>query len=113
MTTMDELGSMSGAEDFFAALDLPYDPAILNVARLHIMRRMGQYLSGTERTGLDDDDAVPRACRLHLERAYQDFVRSSPIVERMFKVHQDAIKPAEPPSKPFVPLTALTGAASE
>jgi nitrogenase-stabilizing/protective protein len=50
---------------------------------------------------------------LHLERAYQDFVRSSPIVERMFKVHQDAIKPAEPPSKPFVPLTALTGAASE
>ena len=112
MSIMDELASLSAAEDFFTALELQYDPAILNVARLHIMRRMGQYLNGTECTSLDDDDAVRLACRSHLEKAYQDFVRSSPIVERVFKVHQDAIKPTEPPSKPFVPLTALTGAAS-
>ena len=72
------------------------------------MRRMGQYLRGA---GLADlDDAAARlACRAHLEAAYQDFVRSSPIAERVFKVHQDAIKPAEPPKKPFVPLAALTG----
>ncbi|MGD0434297.1 MAG: nitrogenase-stabilizing/protective protein NifW, partial [Acetobacteraceae bacterium] len=45
----------------------------------------------------------------HLETAYQDFVRSSPIAERVFKVHQDAMKPAKPAKRPFVPLTALTG----
>ncbi|MGD0105931.1 MAG: nitrogenase stabilizing/protective protein NifW [Rhodopila sp.] len=111
MSIMSELGGLSSAEDFFVALDLPYDPAILNVARLHIMRRMGQYLREAELKDLDDDDALRRACRSHLETAYQDFVRSSPIEERVFKVHQDAIKPAVPPSKPFVPLTALTGAA--
>jgi nitrogenase-stabilizing/protective protein len=106
---MNELGGLSSAEDFFVTLDLSYDPAILNVARLHIMRRMGQYLRSTELTDLNNDDEVRRACRSHLETAYQDFVRSSPIAERVFKVHQDAIKPAEPPKKPFVPLTALTG----
>lgn len=110
MSIMSELGRLSSAEDFFIALDLPYDPAIVNVARLHIMRRMGQYLRGAELS--DDDDAAARqACRSFLETAYGDFVRSSPIAERVFKVHQDAVKPAEPPKMPFVPLAALTGSA--
>lgn len=109
MDIMSELGALSSAEDFFAALDLPYDPAVLNVARLHIMRRMGQYLRDARPTGADDDAAARRACRSHLETAYQDFLRSSPIAERVFKVHQDAVKPAEPANKPFVPLSALTG----
>jgi nitrogenase-stabilizing/protective protein len=108
MTIMSELGQLSSAEDFFVALDLDYDPAIVNVARLHILRRMGQYLRGDALEGLDEC-ATKLACRSHLETAYQDFVRSSPIAERVFKVHQDAVKPAEPPRLPFVPLTALTG----
>ena len=108
MSIMNELGQLSSAEDFFIALDLVYDPAVVNVARLHILRRMGQYLHGDDLDGLDDD-AARHACRSHLEAAYQDFVRSSPIAERVFKVHQDAVKPAEPARKPFVPLAVLTG----
>jgi nitrogenase-stabilizing/protective protein len=108
MSIMTELGQLSSAEDFFVALDLPFDPAIVNVARLHILRRMGQYLRGDALDGLDDG-ATRAACRSHLETAYQDFVRSSPIAERVFKVHQDAMKPAKPAKRPFVPLTALTG----
>jgi nitrogenase-stabilizing/protective protein len=108
VSILTELAGLSAAEDFFIALDLPYDPAVVNVARLHILRRMGQYLRDDALAALDDA-AAQAACRAHLERAYQDFVRSSPIAERVFKVHQDAVKPAEPPKKPFVPLTALTG----
>lgn len=108
MSILTELGQLSSAEDFFVKLELPYDPAIINVARLHIMRRMGQYLRGDALVGLDDA-AAHAACRANLQRAYEDFVRSSPIAERVFKVHQDAVKPVEPPKKPFVPLAALTG----
>jgi nitrogenase-stabilizing/protective protein len=108
MTILHELAQLSSAEDFFLALDLPYDPPIVNVARLHILRRMGQYLRGDALDGLDDA-TMKEACRSHLETAYQDFVRSSPIAERVFKVHQDAVKPAAPAPRPFVPLTALTG----
>jgi len=105
MSTLDALTKLSSAEDFFAALDVPYDPAVVNVARLHILRRMGQYLNGTEIEGLDDA-AIREACRAHLAHAYEDFLRSSPIRERVFKVHQDAIKPPPPPT--FVPLSVLT-----
>jgi nitrogenase-stabilizing/protective protein len=108
MSILNELGKLSSAEDFFIALDLSYDPAIVNVARLHIMRRMGQYLRGDE-LGVLDDTAARLACQAHLAKAYDDFVQSSPIAERVFKVHQDALKPAEQPKKPFVPLSALTG----
>ena len=108
MSVLQELGQLSSAEEFFAALGVAYDAPVLHVARLHIMRRMGQYLRDSELAG-QDAVAIREACRAHLERAYQDFVRSSPIAERVFKVHQDALKPSEPAPRPFVPLAALTG----
>jgi nitrogenase-stabilizing/protective protein len=107
MTTLDTLRSLSAAEEFFACLDVPYDPAIVNVSRLHILRRMGQYLAGGALDGLDDAE-VRTKCREYLQRAHDDFVASTPIQERLFKVHQDAVKPKEEPKKPFVPLAALS-----
>ena len=110
MSVLDDLSRLSAAEDFFAVLGVEYDPVVVNVARLHILRRMGQYLRETDFASLTPD-AVRDACRQTLARAYEDFQRSSPIEERVFKVHQDAIKPAVPVPPPFVPLSALTGEA--
>jgi nitrogenase-stabilizing/protective protein len=42
---LDRMRSLSAAEEFFDLLRVSYDPTVLRVARLHIMRRMGQYLS--------------------------------------------------------------------
>jgi nitrogenase-stabilizing/protective protein len=108
MTVLDQLRGLSAAEEFFAALDVPFDPAVVRVARLHILRRMGDYLRDA---GLDEmADAEARdICRAQLQRAYDDFVRSSPIEQRVFKVLKEAVKPAQPAAKPFVPLSALTG----
>ena len=90
MTVLEQLSKLSSAEDFFRFLDLPFDPLVLNVARLHILRRMGDNLS---QAAYEPDEAKARAYfREHLECAYQDFVRSSPINERVFKVHKDAIR---------------------
>ncbi len=108
MSILDTLNRLSSAEEFFETLGVPFEPGIVRVSRLHILRRMGQYIKGEDFSGMDDD-AIRDSCKSCLEIAYQDFVDSSPIEQRVFKVHQEAIKPKEEeePAKPFVPLSSI------
>jgi len=88
---LQRLRGLSSAEEFFAELRVPYDPAVLGVARLHILKRMGEYLDGEELDGLPDNIAAARAQSL-LARAYDDFLASSPLKERVFR----GLKPRDP-----------------
>jgi nitrogenase-stabilizing/protective protein len=111
MKILDQLNSLSSAEDFFTFLDIDFDPSVVRVARLHIMRRMGQYIKGSQLDGVFDaleDEQVRVLCREHLEQAYLDFVESSPLKERLFKVHQEAVAPKPETTKPFVSLASIT-----
>ena len=100
---LDRLTRLSSAEDFFAALGVAYDEAVLRVARLHILKRMGQYLYSDGLEGLPD--SVAAACAsATLQRAYADFERSSPLAERVFQVLKD-----HDPSRPVAPKTAFVG----
>ena len=67
---------------------------------------MGQYLAGEDLAGLDEA-AIGERCRSVLEKAYADFVASSPIEQRVFKVLKDAVAPQAKPARPFVPLSSL------
>ena len=101
---LEKLNKASCAEDFFALLGVDYDPKHVNVVRLHILRRMGQYLVSEDFEGLPDA-AVAQRCKAVLEQAYADFLASSPLDQRVFKVLKDAVAPPKPPV--FVPLTTL------
>lgn len=101
---IEQLNRTSSAEEFFALLGVDYDPKHLSVVRLHILRRMGQYLASEDFTGMPDDDVTQR-CKEVLQQAYADFLTSTPLDERVFKVLKDAVAPAKP--KPFVSLTSL------
>jgi nitrogenase-stabilizing/protective protein len=112
MSVLAELEKMTSAEDFFSYLKVEYDPAVLRVARLHILRRMGKYLAAKDFGGQSEEE-IFAGTRETLLQAYRDFTASSPLGERVFKVLQDhdpsrAQKPAEPPAKAFVPLDQLT-----
>lgn len=98
------LKSAGSAEEFFTLLGVPYEPKILQVARLHILKRMSEYLAGDD---LEDmpDPVVAARCKTMLERAYEDFVDSTPLKERVFKVLKQAVEPPQP--EPFVPLDRL------
>ncbi|MDK9696922.1 MAG: nitrogenase stabilizing/protective protein NifW [Siculibacillus sp.] len=98
---LPRLKQCSSAEDFFAELKVKFDPKVLAPARLHILRRMGQYL-GTEDFDDMPDRVVAARCRTFLERAYEDFTTSSPLKERVFKVLKD-----HDPSRPVKPGTAF------
>jgi nitrogenase-stabilizing/protective protein len=101
---LEQLNKASSAEDFFSLLGVEYDPKHVNVVRLHILRRMGQYLVSEDFTG-QPDEVVAQRCKAVLEQAYADFVTSSPLDQRVFKVLKDAVAPPKPPV--FVPLTPL------
>ena len=101
---LEQLNKASSAEDFFALLGVDYDPKHVNVVRLHILRRMGQYLVSEDFTDLPDE-VVAERCKAVLEQAYADFLGSSPLDQRVFKVLKDAVAPPKPPV--FVSLTPL------
>ncbi len=48
---LEQLNKASSAEDFFALLGVDYDAKVVNVVRLHILRRMGQYLVSEDFAG--------------------------------------------------------------
>lgn len=98
------LKAASSAEDFFAILGLPYDEKVVRVARLHILKRMGQYLASEDFAGLPQATIATR-CKDMLERAYGDFVASSPLDQRVFKVLREAVAPKT--SATFVPFDTL------
>jgi nitrogenase-stabilizing/protective protein len=85
-----KLSKLSAAEEFFAALGVPYEQSVMNVNRLHILKRFQQYLRRDGRgEGLDAAGRLAHYQRL-LIRAYEDFVTSTAAQEKVFKVFQDA-----------------------
>jgi nitrogenase-stabilizing/protective protein len=103
---LDALNRASSAEDFFVLLGVAYETTVVNVARLHILRRMAQYLASEDFDGVANE-VIAERCKAVLERAYADFVNSSPLDQRVFKVLKDAVTPATPKKPTLVQLAPL------
>jgi nitrogenase-stabilizing/protective protein len=88
-TLFRSLGGLSAAEEFFNYFGVPYEPAVVHVNRLHILKRFQQYLRTTPGLADLDDGSLHARCQELLARAYHDFVRSTPAQEKVFKVFQD------------------------
>lgn len=85
---LDHIGKLSSAEDIFTYLLLPFEQEIVNVSRLHIMKRFGTYLRDLDAAG-KDNDALFLEARALLAKAYSDFIESTPLKEKVFKVFKD------------------------
>lgn len=81
-----DLAELETAEDFLDYFDVAYDPARVQVCRLHILQRFHDYL------GANRDGAAPvfDDYRRSLAAAYDDFVRSDVLAEKAFSVHRRA-----------------------
>jgi nitrogenase-stabilizing/protective protein len=111
MSVLSDLEKLHSAEDFFSYLKVDFDPAVVRVARLHILKRMGKYLTEKDFSGLSEAQVFV-VTRETLLKAYEDFVSSRPIDQRVFKVLQEHDPERPTPSaaesaKPFVPLDSL------
>ncbi len=100
--TLDEaLEDLVSAEDFLDYFGIEYDASVVHVNRLHILQRFHNYLG---KTTLPSAEEARRALYVTaLQQAYQDFVKSDALTEKVFKV----FRMHEPQTK-FVPLTSIT-----
>lgn len=94
---LDSLGKLSTAEEFFAALEVPFDQTVIHVSRLHILKRFHDLLD-TASLRILDDGAQKVACQIALTKAYQDFASGGGA--KTFKVFQQA-------KMGFVPLSDI------
>jgi nitrogenase-stabilizing/protective protein len=100
MTTfVDRLRSLSAAEDFFAALEVPFVPRVLEVHRLHILKGFHDALRGVDLESLDDAAAKALMAET-LAKVYQAFADGAP-PPPSFKVFRRQ-------DEAFVPLTVLS-----
>jgi len=101
--TLDEaLDEISAAEEFLEYFGVAYEPAVVQVNRLHILQRFHDYIG---KAGVLPADEVARraAYTRLLQQAYQDFVQSDALTEKVFKVFH-----MHEPQTRFVPLTSIT-----
>ncbi|MBR8035081.1 nitrogenase stabilizing/protective protein NifW [Burkholderia vietnamiensis] len=90
MTPLAErLKHLSSAEDFLQFFGVPFDQKVVDVCRLHILKRFFQYIRQQASIPQDTEAALFAAYRDQLARAYRDFVASTPAEEKVFKVFQD------------------------
>jgi nitrogenase-stabilizing/protective protein len=104
MSFEDELEDLESAEDFLQYFTVDYEPSIVHVNRLHILQRFHDYLQQAADTMPDDEEAKRAVYTKLLERAYQDFVESDALTEKVFKVFNMGIGE---PETAFVPLTDI------
>ena len=93
LTLAEAIEDLVSAEDFLDYFEVPYDPAVVQVNRLHILQRFHDYLA-RQAPNLPPEEGAQRGIyRLWLERAYLDFVHSDSLTEKVFAVFQNVPQP--------------------
>ncbi|MFP5477824.1 MAG: nitrogenase stabilizing/protective protein NifW [Gammaproteobacteria bacterium] len=86
---LQQLKALSSAEDFLQFFGVPFEQKVVNVSRLHILKRFFQYIRQAQSLDPSDELQMFTTYRSLLQRAYGDFVSSTPAQEKVFKVFQD------------------------
>ncbi|VVM04607.1 Nitrogenase-stabilizing/protective protein NifW [Methylacidimicrobium cyclopophantes] len=83
---LSALSRLSSAEEFLDYLEVSYEPEIVRVNRLHILKRFQKYLLTASAPEARSESELRFFYRGLLEQAYQDFVSSTPLQEKVFAV---------------------------
>lgn len=95
---LDSLGQLSTAEEFFLALEVPFEQSVVHVSRLHILKRFHDLLDTGALKSLDDAGQKAN-CQVALAKAYGEFAAGGGA--KTFKVFNQG-------KMGFVPMSAIT-----
>ena len=99
-TLQADLMELEAAEDFLEYFGIAYDPMVVQVNRLHILQRFHDYLQQTPLPRDREQQAV--LYKSLLQQAYQDFVESDALTEKVFKIFQ-----RQEPQEVSIPLDRI------
>ncbi|MGL4622648.1 nitrogenase-stabilizing/protective protein NifW [Chroococcidiopsis sp.] len=90
MSRIAQFQQIVDAEQYFEFFDLPYDAQFVNVNRLHILQKFSNYIKEIDRTSpeLDDEQRLSQY-RHALQQAYDVFLASKPVEQKLFKVFNE------------------------
>lgn len=86
LTATAQLNGCRDAEDYFRLLGVDFDPAVLAVNRLHILRAFGQELARLTDTDGSPTEDPDTAVREALRRSYAAFTSATALDHRLFRV---------------------------
>ena len=103
LTLEEAFDELSSAEDFLDYFAVDYIPSVVHVNRLHILQRFHDYIKREGEDSFPEDEEASKAqYKALLEKAYQDFVESDAVTEKVFKVFK-----MQEPDKAFVSIDQL------
>jgi len=87
--TITNFNTLSKAEEYLEFFGISYDSRIVNVNRLHILKKFSQFIreNGIDATSLEDADTFEQT-RDALASAYHLFTTSTSVEQKLFKVFQ-------------------------
>ena len=88
--TLTQFNQLKDAEDYFEFFGLTYDPNVVNVNRLHILRKFAQLVQDEDKS--QSEEKKLNAYRRALQTSYDLFLTSSSVEQKLFKVFQDKPK---------------------
>lgn len=97
MDLLQAIGQIDGAEDLFALLEVSFDPAVLAVHRIHILKRFGLEIGVLERR----DPPLSEAERSHLyaaalQRTHDLYARGGSDIEPFLRPRPRALVTLDP-----------------
>ncbi|MBW4518441.1 MAG: nitrogenase-stabilizing/protective protein NifW [Scytolyngbya sp. HA4215-MV1] len=88
--TLADFSQLVDAEQYFEFFQLPYDPQVVNVNRLHILQKFSKLIQEhtSELAGANETEKLEQY-RLALQQAYDLFLTSNSLEQKLFKVFNE------------------------
>lgn len=87
--TLAEFNQLVNAEEYLEFFGITYDPQFVNVNRLHILQKFSALIKAIDIEAPLTESAKLERYRVALQQAYDTFVSSSPLDQKLFKVFND------------------------
>ncbi len=86
--TLAEFDQLTDAEQYFEFFGLSYDPKVVSINRLHILKQFSNAIKQSDVVGLSEAEKL-EVYRKALIQAYDLFLSSSGIEQKLFKVFNE------------------------